>query len=173
MLEGARLLLAQRFIELTQGESSVAEYVTSFESLSKFGTEHINTLVKKNQRFVHGLNKTLKRSLLLKLEVPFDQLVDLALRLEETDRVNDGNVGSIKKKKQLDDEPQSSRPTKKGKQATAVANTPTRGRGECHNFGAVGHYANDCRRPLFCRYCKDSGHHVYSCPILQKRKNES
>ena len=48
--------------------------------------------MKKNQRFVYGLNKNLKKPLLLKLEVSFDQLIDIALRLEEADRENDVEV---------------------------------------------------------------------------------
>ena len=67
----------------------MTDYVASFESLSKYGIEYINTPMKKNQRFVYGLNKNLKKPLLLKLEVSFDQLVDIALRLEEADRESD------------------------------------------------------------------------------------
>ena len=82
MPEAEKVTLTRRFIDLVQGESSVVEYVTSFESLSKFGIEYINTPSKKNQRFVYGLNKNLKKPLLLKLEVPFDELVVIELRLE-------------------------------------------------------------------------------------------
>ena len=41
--EAEKVTLARRFIDLVQGESSVTEYVTSFESLSKYGVEYINT----------------------------------------------------------------------------------------------------------------------------------
>jgi len=47
--ETAKLSLARRFMDLVQGGSSVAEYVASFESLSKYGAEYINTAAKKNQ----------------------------------------------------------------------------------------------------------------------------
>ena len=70
----------------------MTDYVASFESLSKYGVEYINTPFKKDQRFVYGLNKNLKRSLLLTLEVSFDQLIDIALRLEEADRESDIEV---------------------------------------------------------------------------------
>ena len=90
--EAEKVTLARRFIDLVQGESSVTDYVTSFESLSKYGVEYINTPLKKNQRFVYGLNKNLKKPLLLKLEVTFDQLVDIALRLEEANKESDGEV---------------------------------------------------------------------------------
>ena len=41
--ETEKVTLACRFIDLVQGESSVTDYVTSFESLSKYGVEYINT----------------------------------------------------------------------------------------------------------------------------------
>ena len=63
-----KVSLARCDIDLVQGESSVTDYVTSLESLSKYGIEYINTPLKKNQRFVYGLNKSLKKPLLLKLE---------------------------------------------------------------------------------------------------------
>ena len=50
----------------------MTDYVASFEPLSKYGVEYINTPLKKNQRFVYGLKKSLKKPLLLKLEVSFD-----------------------------------------------------------------------------------------------------
>ena len=50
----------------------------------------------KNQRFVYGLNKNLKKPLLLKLEVSFDQLIDIALRLEEADKESDVEVMGAK-----------------------------------------------------------------------------
>ena len=63
--EAEKVTLARRFINLVQGESSVADYVASFESLSKYGVQYINTPLKKNQRFVYCLNKNLKKPLLL------------------------------------------------------------------------------------------------------------
>ena len=36
--EAEKVTLARRFIDLVQGESSMADYVASFESLSKYGS---------------------------------------------------------------------------------------------------------------------------------------
>lgn len=41
---------------------------------------------------MHGLSKPLKKALLLKSEVTFEQLVDIALRLEEAERDSDGEA---------------------------------------------------------------------------------
>ena len=65
--EAEKVTLARRYIDLVQGESSMTDYVASFESLSKYGVEYINTPLKKNHRFVYGLNKNLKKPLHLKL----------------------------------------------------------------------------------------------------------
>src|SRR5574338_803815 len=119
--------LARRFIDLVQSESSVTDYVASFESLSKYGVEYINTTLKKNHRFVYGLNKNLKKPLLLKLEVSFDQLVDIALRLEEADRESDVEV--VGSKPNFNNKKRPNRfkgpyPSKKGKSAPPAAKTP-------------------------------------------------
>src|SRR5574338_1664981 len=166
--EAEKVTLARRFIDLVQGESSMTDYVASFESISKYGVEYINTSLKKNHRFVYGLNKNLKKPLLLKLEVSFDQLDDIALRLEEVDKESDVEVKqNINKKSPFKFKPN---PNKKGKQATSVAKTPTSSRGEYYNCGSKDHYANKCPKPLTCRYCKSSGHTISSCPKLQSKK---
>ena len=151
----------------------MTDYVASFESLSKYGVENINTTLKKNQRFVYGLNKNLKKPLLLKLEVSFDQLIDIALRLKEAD--NEGDVEVVRAQQNFNNN--SKRPikfkgsnsNKKGKQQTPVAKTPTSSRGRCYNCGSTDHHVRECPKPLFCRYCKGSGHLLSSCPKLPSK----
>ena len=162
--EAEKVTLARSFIDLVQGESSVAEYVAYFESLSKYGIDYINTPLKKNQRFIYGLNKNLKKPLLLKLNVPFDELVDIALRLEEADRESASEVGTSNKRHSFI-KFKSPNSSKKGKPTTSVATTSTPTRGMCYNCGSRDHYSNSCPQPLFCRYCKSSGHLLSSCPV--------
>ena len=64
MPEAEKVILARHFIDLIQGESSMTDYSISFESLSKYGVEYINTLLKKINKFFYGLNKNLKKALL-------------------------------------------------------------------------------------------------------------
>ena len=70
--EAEKATLAHKFIDLKQGNSSVAYYVAAFESLSKYRVNFINPPLKKNQKFVHRLCKHLKKELLLKLDVSFE-----------------------------------------------------------------------------------------------------
>ena len=176
MPEVEKVTLARRFIDLVQGESSVTDYVASFESLSKYGVEYINTLLKNNQRFVYGLNKNLKKSLLLKLEVSFDQLIDIALRLEKAYKESDVEVGSAKpnsnnnKKRHPFIRFESPNPSKRAKQETSIAKTPIPNRGECYNCGSKNHYINRCPRPISCRYCKSADHYISLCPKRQSRR---
>ena len=71
--ESEKVLLTRRFLELKQGKSSVSEYVASFEALSQYGLEFISTSYKKNLKFVSGLKKYLKKSLLLQLKLSFEE----------------------------------------------------------------------------------------------------
>lgn len=171
--EAEKVTLARRFIDLVQGEASVTDYVASFEYLSKYGVEYISTPLKKNQRFVYGLNKNLKKPLLLKLEVPFDQLIDIALHLEEADRENDVEVVGSKPNFNNRKRPNKFKgpyPSKKGKQATPAAKTFSSTEGKCFNCGSRDHFTNKCSKPRTCCYCKSPDHYLSSCPKLQNRK---
>ena len=86
------------------------------------------------------MNKDLKKALLLKLEVSFDQLVDIALRLEEADKESDVEVVGAKQNFNINKKSpinfKGPNPNKKGKQATSAAKTPNPNRGECYNCAA-------------------------------------
>ena len=94
--ESEKNSLARRFLDLKQGKSSVSDYVSSFEALSKYGLEFIATPYKRNLKFVEGLKKYLKRHLMLQLELSFEKLVDAALHLEsvEMEHSDDDRGGS-------------------------------------------------------------------------------
>ena len=61
---------------------SVREYVKQFNALSKYGTELFCTLKKKNDKFVMRLRKEIQNKLLSQLYLPFEEIVDAALRYE-------------------------------------------------------------------------------------------
>ena len=103
----------------------------------------------------------------LKLEVSFNQLVNVTLLYGEADKGIDSDIG-ISKKWHI--KFKSPYPNKKVKQETSVEKTPTSSREKCYNCGSRDDYAKECPEPLFCRYCKDTSHHISVCPILLSKK---
>ena len=96
--ESEKASLARRFLELKKGKSSVSDYVSSFEALSKYGLEYISTPYKKNLKFVSGLKKYLKKSLMLQLKLSFEELVDSALHLEAVEKeIDSGDDVEVRK----------------------------------------------------------------------------
>ena len=67
------------FIDLKQGNTKIAEYENKFNSLSCFGPELINTLLKKNEMFIAGLKDSLQVKMTGHLKIPFVDLVDMAV----------------------------------------------------------------------------------------------
>ena len=59
--------------------------------MSKYGLEYISTSYKKNLKFVFGLKKYLKKSLMLQLKISFEELVDVALHLEAVEKEHDSS----------------------------------------------------------------------------------
>ena len=158
---------------MKQGKSPVSEYVASFEALSKYGLEFISTSYKKNMKFVSGLKKYLKKSLMLQLKLSFEELVDSALHLEaiekECDSGDDVEVRKNPNKKKFPFHKQGFFPSKKKKPIESGSNSQSAGTPsirKCFNCGSPDHMIRACLKPLFCRYCKNEGHHVSSCPTV-------
>ena len=47
----------KEFIDLVQGTRKVQEYTGQFEQLSRFAPHIVDTQVKRNKRYIRGLNK--------------------------------------------------------------------------------------------------------------------
>ena len=172
--ESEKANLARSFLELKQGKSSVSDYVASFNALSKYGVEFINTPRKKNLRFVDGLKKYLKKVLLLQLKLSFEELVDSALCLEAVEKERDSGdnveVSKNPNKKRFPFHKPNSSNHKKKKQATSSSqpsSAPSVQR-VCYNCGSLDHFLHSCPKPRICRYCKKEGHRVSDCPIASK-----
>ena len=117
----------------------------------------------KNQEFICALSKNPEMVLPLKLEVSFNQLVDVTLLHGE---VGKGSVCDIGTSKKRHIKFKSLNPNKRVKQTTFVAKTPIPNRGGCYNCNSMEHYANMCPKPHSCRYCKKPGHLLSACPKL-------
>lgn len=169
--ESEKVLLTRRFLELKQGKSSVSEYVASFEALSKYGLEFISTSYKKNLKFVSGLKKYLKKSLLLQLKLSFEELVDSALHLETIEKECDSDVDvEVSKNPNKRPFPIQKKPFPSKKKKTGGPSSQPQSSGtpfvrKCFNCGSPDHIIRACPKPLFCRYCKREGHRSSTCPI--------
>ena len=74
--------LYRSFMDLKQGEMSVAEYETKFNELSRFGQGLIDTTLKKNEMFVLGMREEFQEKMTAHIKGSFVDLVDMALRYE-------------------------------------------------------------------------------------------
>lgn len=132
----------------------VTEHMVDFEALSKYGVKHINTPLKKNQKFVYELKKNLKKALLLKLEVSFEKLVDTALRLNEEKKDNSDEAGGVKRsfsqKKHPFNKFMSFNSNKTPKKQGHDSKELSRITGECFNCGSKEHFIKDCPKPIIC-----------------------
>jgi hypothetical protein len=74
--------LKKEFEDLKQGSMSVCEYVTRFTQLSRYAPDNVDTNEKKQDRFLNGLNDGLAYALEARDFVNFQDMVDMALVLE-------------------------------------------------------------------------------------------
>ena len=82
----AKTTLLEEFIKLRQGTLNVTEYTQRFEGLSKYGAMLVADEASKNDRYIKGLNPGLSRAMLPYADRTFDQVIDLALKLEQHDK---------------------------------------------------------------------------------------
>jgi hypothetical protein len=75
-------LKKKEFEELKQGSMSVSEYVTRFTELSRYAPDNVDMNEKKQDWFLNGLNDGLAYALEARDFVNFQDMVDMALALE-------------------------------------------------------------------------------------------
>jgi hypothetical protein len=75
-------LKKKEFEELKQGSMSVSEYVTHFTELSRYAPDNVDINEKKQDWFLNGLNDGLAYALEARDFVNFQDMVDMALALE-------------------------------------------------------------------------------------------
>lgn len=83
MLVMARFVLVRKFAELEQGEMYVLQYAERFEELARYGYATVDTVMKRNEKFIRGLKSELARATLPHIRDPCDVVVEMALRQEE------------------------------------------------------------------------------------------
>src|SRR3954463_16190510 len=77
----------EEFINLTQGEMSIHEYVTEFNRLAHYAQDEITTDARKQARFRKGLSPILRHDLNLIEFATFEDLVNISFRAEHDNEV--------------------------------------------------------------------------------------
>ena len=75
----------QEFMDLKQGSLSFEEYLNKFNELSRFGPELVNIPLKKNERFIRGMNKKFHERMTGHIKESFSDLVDMGYRYATLD----------------------------------------------------------------------------------------
>ena len=75
----------QEFMDLKQGSLSFEEYLNKFNELSRFGQELVNTPLKKNERFIRGMNKKYHERMIAHMKESFSGLIDMGYQYATLD----------------------------------------------------------------------------------------
>src|SRR5574338_355061 len=147
----AKTTLLEEFIKLRQGTLNVTEYNQKFEGLSNYGAMLVADEASKNDRYIKGLNPGLSRAMLPYADRTFDQVIDLALKLEQHDKEREKyrNFKSNNKK-----DKGRYHPYDKKKE-------------EADNRKSKDKKANDTKKKLVCHHCGKEGHIKPRCPELK------
>ncbi|XP_074363144.1 uncharacterized protein LOC141703561, partial [Apium graveolens] len=153
-----------KFLELKQGNMSVAEYEAKFTELSRFVPYHVDTDEKKAKRFQQGLKPYIQNRIAVFKITNYTTLVQKAAIVESGSELIE-NVGARK------DNPRFRTPQNSNllQGRPHVPECKTYGRkhpGECYqanvtcfNCGQKGYYASRCKeKATICYSCGKKGH---------------
>jgi hypothetical protein len=80
-------VIKDKFINLKQGGMSVLDYMEKFTTLSRYAPEDTNTVEKKKDHFMNGLNEEIQ-SILVAVPYPYlESIVDPAIMVESKRKV--------------------------------------------------------------------------------------
>jgi hypothetical protein len=89
----------KEFVDLKQGSSSFEEYLKKFNELSRFGPELVNTPLKKNEKFIRGMNKEFQERMTTHVKEYFSELIDMCYRYDTLNKhevpEEDGNASNL------------------------------------------------------------------------------
>lgn len=135
------------FIDLKQGSLSFEEYLNKFNELSRFGPELVNTTLKKNERFIRGMNKKYHKRMTAHIKESFSDLIDMGYRYATLDmqkvpkEKGISNSSNWKKRKFEGKRLVQGKEKKRSNQENLASNIT------CYNCQEKGHLTNDREKP--------------------------
>ncbi|XP_074589050.1 uncharacterized protein LOC141844960 [Curcuma longa] len=171
----------QEFLNLKQGDRSVAEYHKQFLKLSEFCPEMVAQDRSRMHQFIQGLTASIRLAMSSCTVTTYREALDRALLIETTQRQvtqerdaekskGSSSQTSGQKRQAQDSEYGDSSRRQKGKQ---LSSEPWREsqrnqsrNNRCFRCGSGSHRVDDC--PLdqtICYYCKQPGHIVRDCSL--------
>lgn len=121
--------------------------MNKFNELSRFGLELVSTPLKKNERFIRGMNKEYHERMTAHIKESFSDLIDMSYRYTTLDMQEvpkeKGNSSSSNRKKMKFEGKKPVRGKKKNRstQENSARNVV------CFNYQEKGHLINDCEKP--------------------------
>jgi hypothetical protein len=156
------------FLELKQGNMSVADYAAKFEELSRF-CPHYNVVgaeASKCVKFESGLRPEIKQFIGYQEIRVFSVLVNRCRIYDEDSRARSTyykNISDKKSKGQDRGKPYMAS-ADKGKEEVTGGSKQSGGEERCFKCGGTGHRFADCKNPtLTCFQCGRTGHRANEC----------
>ncbi|XP_050907359.1 uncharacterized protein LOC127120836 [Lathyrus oleraceus] len=158
------------FLELKQGNMSVADYASKFEELVQY-CPHYNAAdaeESKCVKFENGLRPEIKQGIGYQEIRRFPTLVNKCRIFDEDSKARTAHYKSLSEKKNKDRGSPYASPNGKGKQKVVDEKKPSGGgssiASKCFKCGEPGHRADSCtKRVLRCFRCGQTGHRVTEC----------
>lgn len=160
------------FLELSQGNMSVAEYASKFEDLVQYCPHYNDAAAEESKcvKFKNGLRPEIKQGIGYQEICRFPVLVNKCRIFDEDSKARTAHYKSLSEKKNKDQgrgKPYAS-PSDKGKQKFFDGKKPSGGGAptgvKCFKCGEMGHLANAfTNKAARCYRCGKTGHKMTEC----------
>ena len=177
---------AEEFRKLTQGTSSVEEYIHRFIELSRYAPEDVKDDERKQDMFLKGLNSELKKLLTPTIYPDFNTMMNMAIKTEGTveEEKRDNKRKFMESRARQQDRFQKPRSfgypasrfqapmqykTQSQASGSQVTNTQFRGQNTMRAPQSYTGQAAPNNNAKTCFNCREPGHFIANCPYANKK----